>query len=418
MKHLNKYQIRERLGGGATSDVYLAYDPFLQVNVALKVIKPDILRDPDNGKRVRHMFMNEARLVRELQHPNIMAILDAVYDDESAYLVLEFVDGKPLSNYIAPDTLLPVATVLQVAFKCCMAMEYASGLGLIHRDLKPKNLLLTRAGDLKISDFGAAHFIDSEATQLSGMVGSPQYMSPEQIAERELDTRSDIFSLGVVLYELLVGRRPFEADNMMTLLYQITQVPHRPLKARRARLPEALEEIVDTALQKDPQQRFQSWSAFAESLLAIDSSLTVAQDDVADREKFMVLRKNPFFASFRDAQIWQTLRVGRWYRLKAGTVLMDEEQAGNSFSVLIQGEVVVSRQGTILTRMQAGESMGEMAFLTPDEPVRSATITAATPVVILKMTRAALEGAGMDLRVQFERRFLKILVDRLRAANL
>ena len=129
MKHLNKYQIRERLGGGATADVYLAYDPFLQVNVALKVIKPDILRDPDNGKRVRHMFMNEARLVRELQHPNIMAILDAVYDDESAYLVLEFVDGKPLSNYIAPDTLLPVATVLQVAFKCCMAMEYASGLG-------------------------------------------------------------------------------------------------------------------------------------------------------------------------------------------------------------------------------------------------------------------------------------------------
>jgi len=417
MKQLKKYQIRERLGGGATSDVYLAYDPFLQINVALKVIKPEILKDPINGKRVRYMFMNEARLVRELQHPNIMAILDAVQDEENAYLVLEFVDGKPLSSYITPDKLLPVATVLQVAFKCCMAMEYASGLGLIHRDLKPKNLLLTRAGDLKISDFGAAQFMDSEVTQLSGVVGSPQYMSPEQIAERVLDARSDIFSLGVVLYELLAGRRPFEADNLMTLLYQITQLPHRPLKARRARLPPELDEIIDTALQKNPQDRFASWSAFADRLIAIDPSLMAEQNDVADRKKFTLLRKNPFFESFRDAQIWQTLRVARWYRLKAGTVLMDEEQAGNSFSILIKGEVTVSRQGKILTRMQAGASMGEMAFLTPDEPVRSATITAETPIIILKMTRATLDESGMDLRVQFERRFLQILVDRLRAAN-
>jgi len=417
MKQLSKYQIREHLGGGATADVYLAYDPFLKINVALKVIKPDILKNPELAGRVRHMFMNEARLVRELQHPNIMAILDAVQDETKAYLVLEYVDGKPLSDYIKPDKLLPVATALQIAFKCCNAMEYASGLGLIHRDLKPNNLMLTRTGDIKISDFGASQIVDSQATQLSGVVGSPSYMSPEQIGEKELDFRSDMFSLGVVLYELLVGRRPFEADNMMTLMYQITQIPHKPLLARRVRLPAALDLVIDTALQKNPENRFPTWQAFADSLAAIDASLVVTKDEAPDRAMFMALRTNPFFESFNDAQIWQTLRVARWHKLRTGAVLIDEGQAGNSFSILIEGEADVSRNGTRLARIKPGASMGEMAFLTPDDPQRSATITAATQVLVLKMTRATLEEAGVDLRAQFERRFLQILVDRLRAAN-
>jgi len=200
MKQLNKYQILKRLGGGATSDVYLAYDPFLQIHVALKVLKSDLLQDSTYAGRVRHMFMNEARLVRELQHPCIMAILDAVQDESNAYLVLEYVDGKPLTNHITPETLLPVATVLQIAFKCCMAMEYASSRGLVHRDLKPENILMTENGDIKISDFGAAQVLNSESTQLTGMVGSPSYMSPEQISEKDLDARSDMFSLDIVLY--------------------------------------------------------------------------------------------------------------------------------------------------------------------------------------------------------------------------
>jgi serine/threonine protein kinase len=288
---------------------------------------------------------------------------------------------------------------------------------LIHRDLKPNNLMLTRTGDIKISDFGASQIVDSEATQLSGVVGSPSYMSPEQISEKELDYRSDMFSLGVVLYELLVGRRPFEADNMMTLMYQITQIPHRPLLARRARLPAALDQVIDTALQKNPKDRFPTWQAFADSLAAIDSALVVTKDEAPDREMFMALRKNPFFESFNDAQIWQTLRVARWHKLRAGAVLIDEGQAGNSFSILIEGEANVSRNGAHLASIKPGASMGEMAFLTPDDPQRSATITAATQVLVLKMTRATLEEAGVDLRAQFERRFLQILVDRLRAAN-
>ncbi len=413
MKQLNKYEIVRRLGGGATSDVYLAHDPFQQIQVALKVLKPELLQDSAYAGRVRHMFMNEARLVRELQHPCIMGILDAVQDEQHAYLVLEYVDGKPLSDYAKPDTLLPVATVLQIAFKCCMAMDYASGRGLVHRDLKPENLLLNQAGDLKISDFGASQLMNSEATQLTGMVGSPSYMSPEQIAEQELDARSDIFSLGIVLYELLTGERPFQADNVMTLLYQITHAAHVPLRARRAGLPAAVERLIDMALQKEPQNRFPSWRAFADHLSAVDASLTSSKQDFSDREKFLALRKNAFFQSFNEPQLWQVLRVARWHRLKAGKILMNEDQPGNSFSILLEGEVIVSKQGRELSRLQAGASLGEMAYLKPEQPLRTATIAAATPVVVVKFTRAILEHVSADLRAKFEQRFLKILVDRL-----
>jgi len=417
MKQLNKYQILKRLGGGATSDVYLAYDPFLQIHVALKVLKSDLLQDSTYAGRVRHMFMNEARLVRELQHPCIMAILDAVQDESNAYLVLEYVDGKPLTNHITPETLLPVATVLQIAFKCCMAMEYASSRGLVHRDLKPENILMTENGDIKISDFGAAQVLNSESTQLTGMVGSPSYMSPEQISEKDLDARSDMFSLGIVLYELLTGERPFHADNLMTLLYQITNNPHVPLRARRAGLPAALERLIDIALQKEPENRFPTWQAFADHLSTVDASLTPSKDEYSDREKFLALRNNPFFESFNDPQIWQALRVARWHRLKPGNVLMHEGRTGNSFSILIKGDVNVSKQGRNLSRLGAGASLGEMAFLKPEQRLRSATIIAATPALVVKFTREAIEHAGVDLRTRFERRFLQILVDRLNATS-
>ena len=413
MEQLNKYQILKRLGGGATSDVYLAFDPFQQIQVALKVLKTDLLQDATYAGRVRNMFMNEARLVRELQHPCIMGILDAVQDDKHAYLVLEYVDGKPLSAHIKPDTLLPLATVLQIAFKCCMAMAYAASRGLVHRDLKPENIMLASNGDIKISDFGASHLVNSQTTQLTGMVGSPSYMSPEQIAERELDARSDMFSMGIVLYELLTGERPFQSDNLMTLLFQISNNPHVPLRTRRPTLPATLDRLIDIALQKDSKQRFPTWQGFADHLSAVDASLTPEQEEYSDREKFLALRKNPFFESFTDPQLWQTLRAARWHRLRVGKVLMQEDQPGNSFSILIYGEVNVSKQGHNLTRLKAGASMGEMAFLKSDQPLRTATITAATQVVVVKFTRAALEHAGNDLRTRFERRFLEILVERL-----
>lgn len=413
MKQLGKYQILEYLGGGATADVYLANDTFLQKQVALKVFKTELLQDRAYAGKIQRMFHNEAKLVRELRHPGIVEILDAVQDERHAYIVMEYVNGKPISCHAKPENLLPVTTILQIAFKCCMAMQYAATHGLIHRDLKPDNLLLTPEGDVKISDFGTARQSNETMTALSSMMGTPAYMAPEQICEHPLDARADIFSMGVLLYELLTGSRPFQSDNLMALLYQIQNEAHAPLHSHRSDLPPALETLIDIALQKSPEARFPSWQAFADHLSAIDQTLVAPQGKLSDREKFLALRNNRFFTQFEEPEIWQTLRMARWYRLKSGTVLMHENSPGNSFSVLLEGEVEVRKQGQLLFFLQPGDCLGEMAFLKPEQPLRSATLKAAGSVTVVKFRRESIEKASIDLRARFERRFLQILVDRL-----
>lgn len=413
MKQLGKYQILEYLGGGATADVYLAEDTFLQTRVALKVFKHEQLRNPAYAGKVQRMFHNEAKLVRELQHPGIVGILDAVQNEEHAYIVMEYVNGHPMSCHAKPENLLPVATILQIAFKCCVAMHYAATHGLIHRDLKPDNLLLTPEGDVKISDFGTARQSNQTMTTLSSMMGTPAYMAPEQICERPLDARTDIFSMGILLYELLTGSRPFQSDNLMALLYQIQNEAHAPLRSHRADLPPELDALMDIALQKSPDARFPSWQAFADHLSAIDQTLVTPRAKLSDREKFLALRHNRFFAQFEEPEIWQTLRMARWHRLKSGTALMHENSPGNSFSILLDGEVEVRKQGQLLFFLQPGDCLGEMAFLKPDEPLRSATVKAVGPVTVVKFHRDSIEKATLGLRARFERRFLQILVDRL-----
>lgn len=410
---IGKYKILKLLGGGATADVYLAQDTFLQTQVALKVFKQNLLKDAEYSSRVSRMFHNEAKLVRELHHPGIVAIHDAVQEHDHTYVVMEYVDGEPISSHCRPDNLLPIPTVLQIAFKCCMAMHYAAQHGLVHRDIKPDNLLLTAGGDIKISDFGTARQDNHALTALSNMMGTPAYMSPEQIWEKPLSFSSDIFSLGVVIYELLCGARPFHADNLMTLLYQIQNEPHKPLHSQRADIPPALEILLEIALQKDPEARFPSWQAFADHLSAIDQTLVTNNQNYSDREKFLALRHNPFFADFEEPEIWQVLHIASWHKLAAGTLLMQEDNQGNSFSVLLAGDAEVRKKGKLLFLLQSGDCVGEIAFIKPNQRTRSASVKAASKVLLVKFRRENIENASIDLRARFERRILQILVDRL-----
>ncbi|MBE9608095.1 protein kinase domain-containing protein [Chitinilyticum piscinae] len=414
---IGKYQIQTRLGGGATADVYRAWDAFLNREVAIKLFRAETTATPGAAGRIRRMFLNEARLVRELNHPCIVATLDAVQDGQQAYVVMEYVDGAPLSEYTQPDTLLPIDTVLQIGFQCCMAMHHANQQGLVHRDLKPANLLLAKSGDVKITDFGASCLLDGSQTELTGMVGTPDYMSPELIAGQDVDARSDMFGLGVVLYELLTGCKPFQGDTVMSTLYQISHAQQAPLRSRRPELPPALEFLLDIALQKDPEARFPSWLSFAEHLSAIDQAVRTRRDELSDREKFLLLRQCRFFRIFSDAELWQVLRIASWHLLPPGRTLMQEDRPGNSFSILLQGKATVSRGGIELATLRAGECMGEMAYLTPDKPLRRATITSAGSVLVLKFRRASIESASLQLQSRFEQSFLRLLVERLEAAN-
>ena len=236
MKKIGKYEIVRELGKGATSVVYLARDPFANRDVAIKHVLAEVLEDKKNGKRFQKLFLTEASLAGKLSHPHIAAIYDAVSDDAGSYLVMEYVNGGTLEQHIAPESLLPIKSVLEIAFKCCKALDYAHQRGIIHRDIKPANILLTDSADIKISDFGAALTIHTDTTQISG-IGSPAYMSPEQLQEATLTHQTDMFSLGVVLYQLLTGHLPFKGSTGFGMVNQILNVDPDPPSTQRPQIP-------------------------------------------------------------------------------------------------------------------------------------------------------------------------------------
>ena len=414
---IGKYRIERELGRGASGIVYLGLDGFRGRKVAIKQTHAHLLRQPEQAQRYRKLLRNEAALSGRLRHPNIVRLLDADEEALPPYLVLEYVDGRPLSAYATPDTLLPVPQVLDIAFKCCNALEYACREGLVHRDIKPANLMLTQAGELKLTDFGAALSLRSDATQLSGLVGSPSYMSPEQVREQDLTHHSDMFSLGVVVYELLTGRRPFEGETDFATLYKISHDAPTPPSLLRASLPEAVDAVLLRALAKQPADRFATWDAFAQALLSAHRGLPRQKSQDTEAERFARLRALPFFAGFHDVALWELMRLGHWRRLEQGTVLMREDRPGDSFCILIEGQVAVSRQGRLLSTLGPGVTLGEMTYLRPERRVRTATAVADSEVLVLKVRNPALRGASDDLQSCFDKAFIKLLVGRLIAAN-
>ena len=223
LEKVGKFEIIKELGKGATSAVYHAYDPFQNRQVAIKVVFPEALGDKEHGKRYKKLFVTEASLAGKLSHPHIVAIFDAAADEDGSYIVMEYVDGTTLEQYTRHDNLLPIQRTIEIVYKCARALEYASRQGVIHRDIKPANVLLSGESDIKISDFGAALTLAAETTQVSG-IGSPAYMSPEQVKEQQLTYQTDIFSLGVLMFQLLTGRLPFKGANNYSMIYQIINV--------------------------------------------------------------------------------------------------------------------------------------------------------------------------------------------------
>jgi len=207
---IGKYVIINKIGKGSTGDVYLSHDPYYRRDVAIKVYNIEEDADADRAKVSRKMFFNEAHMVGMLQHPNIMPIYDAGEEDGKYYVVTEHIQGaRTLAAYCRPDNLLRVDDVVEIIYKCAKALHYAHGRGVIHRDIKPSNVMLTIDNDVRIIDFGIAIVTDSEVSRIEGIAGSPSYMSPEQVQSEELTNRSDLYSLGAVMYELLTGFRPF-----------------------------------------------------------------------------------------------------------------------------------------------------------------------------------------------------------------
>ncbi|MBE9533183.1 MAG: serine/threonine protein kinase, partial [Proteobacteria bacterium] len=254
------------LGRGAMGVVYLGHDPKIVRDVAIKTINLKQFSGKE-AEAIRTRFFREAEAAGRLNHPNIVTVFDIGEEQNLAFIAMDYIPGKPLSEYTNPDEMLDCHTIYKLIGQAAQALDYAHRQGIVHRDIKPGNILYNEDDDrIKVSDFGIARVTDTTTTRTGTILGSPSYMAPEQLTDGKVDGRADIFSLGVTLYQLLTGELPFKGDNLASLAYQITNKKHRGIRELRPELPVKIVKIINKALQKDPAKRYASAQEMADAL--------------------------------------------------------------------------------------------------------------------------------------------------------
>ena len=415
--NIGKYPVLKEIGSGATSKVYLARDTFANRDVAIKVFQFDKHADAQQERVLHKSFVAEASLAGKLNHPHIVDIYDAVVEPDHSYLVMEYVPGTTLEGHADVSNLLPVSKVVEIIFKCIRALEYAHRHGVIHRDIKPGNILLSESGETKVGDFGASFQQRLvHTTQITG-VGSPAYMSPEQIRMEALTLQTDIYSLGVTMYKLLTGRLPFPAATQAALTYAIINTePQRPAKLR-PELPGLLDAIVMKALEKDLSARYATWLEFGKDLSQAFASLRMAGGGVSDSERFTKLRDFPFFEDFNDVALWELIRIGAWKTFGTGTAVIREGETGDSFYFLTEGEVDVTLSGKSLAVVKAGRCFGELLYFTDKAQRRTTTVTARGPISVMEVKSEAMRVATDACQSAFNKACMRVLIERLVYSN-
>lgn len=255
---LGRYQIIEEIGRGAMGIVYLAYDPRIKRNIAVKAFNIEQMVEPSEREEFKLRFQREAQLAGNLSHPNIIAIHDVGEEEEISFIAMEFVEGESLAELIAKNYRFSIEEIADIFSQLCQGMSYAHQQGIIHRDLKPSNILLRKDGLVKIADFGIARALGATITASHKTLGTPAYMSPEQITGGRIDLRSDIFSLGIILYQMLTGERPFAGEITSTIIYRIINEDPIPPRKVSLQVPPGFNHIVLKALSKNPAERYQS----------------------------------------------------------------------------------------------------------------------------------------------------------------
>jgi serine/threonine protein kinase len=424
-EQIGKYRVKSKLGEGSTSEVFLAHDPFRNRDVAIKRVRTGVLADPRETHYQQRFFAAEAALVGQLNHPNVVQILDAVADTDAPYLVMEYVPGVTLRRYCRADKLLPLAQIIEIGFKCALALGYCFRQGLIHRDVKPANLLVTLDGDqikdVKVTDFGSVFNLGADHTQIY-RVGSLAYMSPEQLDGDTLDCRADMYSLAAVLYHLIAGRPPFDATQQQAIMHQIYHASPPPLATLREGVPEALVSLIERCLAKERELRPANWDEFAQTLTVLIAQRNTGRgplQEVLDSERFTLLRSLEFFSGFGDVELWEVVHRATWQRHGYGEALYRKGDEGNSFHIVTQGQVEVYRDGKAVASLPAGASVGEMAYLapSPDLRVHSVDILVSQPATTVAFTPDSMERLSLATRHLFDKAFIGVLVRRLHAAH-
>jgi serine/threonine protein kinase len=409
---LGKYVVTRELGRGATGVVYLCHDPYHGRDVALKLYYSDTELPEDQRRTRRKVFFNEAHLVGMLTHPNILPIYDAGEDEGRCYIVMEYVRGaEPLTVFTRPENLLPIRKVVEIIFKCAKALDFAHRKGVIHRDIKPSNIMLTADGDVRIVDFGIAHSPLSDMTPVSGLLGSPSYMAPEAVKDDKPNNQSDLYSLGVVMYELLTGKRPFVGENLSRLVHQIIYATPPPVHKLRVDVPIVLEQVVTKAMDKDHKRRFRTGLEFAADLTRAFNELGKLAEEVASQERFNMVRGLRFFQDFTYPEIWEVLHASEWQVRQPGESVIREGEIDDSFYIIVSGSVQVVKGGRALGMLKEGDCFGEMGYMSHTE--RTANVNADMGCILMRVNATLIEQASLQCQLRFHKVFLRSLIERL-----
>lgn len=409
-QRLGRYQIHSVAGTGTTAIVYTGYDEIAEREVAVKVYSPD----PKNGPSpavMRKLFYNEAQTAKVLDHPHLLKVLDAGEEGETLYVVMEYVQGgQTLAKFCESSHLLPIATVAKLVRTCATALDHAHCQRIIHRDIKPSNIMLTPEGMLKLTDFGIAEGLCMESTQILGLLGSPLYMSPEQIQDEPVSSQTDLYSLGVVMFQLLTGQPPFFASSLNDLFGQICSMPTPDVCAIRPEIPEALAEVVNKALAKRPADRFASGAAFASHLDEVIVALDSAPQGVTEAGN-MLWTETEFFTDFTTEERQELLSCGMVREYDMGARISLGERPESVFFLVLAGSVSLKRGADVAATLRPGDCFGEGGFFMPKAD--SPTLEAASHVRIAAIDSATIESFSLSCQLKFYRSFLQTLVQRL-----
>ena len=396
--------------------VYEAFDPFVQRTVAIKVAHSASDMDDATKQKVREGFFAEVYSAGRMHHPSVVSVYDAGQEEDLNYIVMEFIDGQTLQEYVTGDRSLTPNQVVDVIYQCAKGLDYVHREGIIHRDLKPGNIMLSNDGEVKIMDFSIAHVDVGFENQDTEIQGSPMYMPPEQLSEeKRLVAQSDIYSLGAVMYSLLAKKTPYKASSLESLIYKITNLEPDPIMEVNPEVPSHIAVIVDKAMHKIIYDRYESAYLLAQDLSNSFGRLRGVGERIDMQEKWKTLRFLAFFKDFSDEQITEVVNASEWKEFTKGEVIVTEGEQETAFYIIAKGGVDVVKNGKVVGMMKQGDCFGEIAFLTRQP--RNATIAARTEVSLMSVSASLMEQASTETQVRYYRIFLENLITRLSQAT-
>lgn len=403
---VGRYKITRQLGKGGSGVVYLGVDPYIKRNVAIKMSK--LATD-----RERAHFFVEAQSAGRLNHPYIVSIYDAGLYKDYCYIAMEYIEGATLAKFCSKDSLLPLNTVIEIIINVCNALDYAHKQKVIHRDIKPTNIMIDSALSPKIADFSIA--LITEATVEMGIFGTPSYMSPEQLKDSQVSSISDIFSLGCVLYEMLAGVKAFPGDNPFSIMYKINNENPLSLLSIRPDTPKTLDEITQKALAKNPNERYQTCMDLAYDLRVALRGFTETENNGKLKDVIDFMLHLPFFKNFSKEHIKELIATSKIAKARKGKIIVTEGETDDTFYIILSGKVKILKGDKTISVIGTGECFGEMAYICGQ--ARAATVIAETDSILLIISAPLLDRSSESIQLLFFRNFAITLVNRLSQAS-